>query len=302
MEKADCPDWGPVETRKNIDAAENNEAVEGRDFGLEAKEYMTRICRICHETMAPHISRSPVYASQHSATASALSLSTNLTNNLKAGGLGPSDKGTNYELISPCYCRGTMKWVHRMCLDAWRAASTSTDSYSRCEQCGFKYRLEPGWGSFFLSNSRLLWLLSLGLFACMWALAVLGLEVGGRVSMPFWNESFQMAYPKYTQHVEILEELSFEMAEKSGPMWKKLTYGLVFLTLGESVLLRQSIILTINYVISIYRNIFFGTYLDQLILFILLSWTTRNTIMSCQQSFALFIRSLVCNRVRNLAS
>jgi len=44
------------------------------------------------------------------------------------------------ELIAPCLCRGTSRWVHRSCLDEWRATKTS-DSFYSCPSCKFKYKL-----------------------------------------------------------------------------------------------------------------------------------------------------------------
>lgn len=55
------------------------------------------------------------------------------------------------ELISPCWCKGTMAWVHRSCLDAWRnnsvaTASNAVSSFNRhlwtCQQCLFDYQIE----------------------------------------------------------------------------------------------------------------------------------------------------------------
>lgn len=48
-------------------------------------------------------------------------------------------------LIAPCHCRGTARWVHRTCLDAWReAARGSVAKRDKCTVCGFAYRIERG--------------------------------------------------------------------------------------------------------------------------------------------------------------
>lgn len=46
------------------------------------------------------------------------------------------------DLIAPCLCSGTMKWVHRSCLDTWRTVSPNKLSFSECDVCHFKYRVE----------------------------------------------------------------------------------------------------------------------------------------------------------------
>eukprot|EP00455_Lapot_gusevi_P024616 TRINITY_DN2566_c0_g1_i2.p1 TRINITY_DN2566_c0_g1~~TRINITY_DN2566_c0_g1_i2.p1 ORF type:complete len:220 (+),score=3.68 TRINITY_DN2566_c0_g1_i2:256-915(+) len=42
-------------------------------------------------------------------------------------------------LISPCVCKGSMKYVHSTCLETWRRASVNPRSYFSCENCKYKY-------------------------------------------------------------------------------------------------------------------------------------------------------------------
>eukprot|EP01116_Phalansterium_solitarium_P001700 TRINITY_DN11513_c0_g1_i1.p1 TRINITY_DN11513_c0_g1~~TRINITY_DN11513_c0_g1_i1.p1 ORF type:complete len:358 (-),score=11.39 TRINITY_DN11513_c0_g1_i1:4-1002(-) len=42
-------------------------------------------------------------------------------------------------LIAPCNCDGSIKYVHRSCLDSWRAASPNPQSFSTCDVCHFVY-------------------------------------------------------------------------------------------------------------------------------------------------------------------
>ncbi|KAF2873167.1 hypothetical protein BDV95DRAFT_661024 [Massariosphaeria phaeospora] len=46
-------------------------------------------------------------------------------------------------LIRPCHCKGSSKYVHEACLQAWRHADPSYGrrNYWQCPTCGFKYRL-----------------------------------------------------------------------------------------------------------------------------------------------------------------
>eukprot|EP01043_Picozoa_sp_COSAG02_P083382 COSAG02_NODE_21412_length_789_cov_0.700000_1_plen_199_part_01 len=41
-------------------------------------------------------------------------------------------------LIAPCQCRGGSMWVHRGCLDEWRA-TRSDRAFSACNECHFAY-------------------------------------------------------------------------------------------------------------------------------------------------------------------
>jgi len=49
----------------------------------------------------------------------------------------------NGRLISPCMCKGSAKYVHESCLQAWRHADPSYGrrNYWQCPTCKFKYRL-----------------------------------------------------------------------------------------------------------------------------------------------------------------
>jgi len=43
-------------------------------------------------------------------------------------------------LIAPCLCAGTQKWVHRGCLDEWRAQEQVPLAFGNCPTCKFSYR------------------------------------------------------------------------------------------------------------------------------------------------------------------
>ncbi|KAI5791755.1 RING finger domain-containing protein [Peziza echinospora] len=50
-------------------------------------------------------------------------------------------------LLSPCKCRGSVKYVHEECLNRWRELSSNKKSYYQCTTCGYKYKLRRlRWG------------------------------------------------------------------------------------------------------------------------------------------------------------
>ena len=51
----------------------------------------------------------------------------------------------NGRFISPCKCRGTMKYVHAHCLEEWRRHSTNPRSFFQCEQCHHQYTFQRSW-------------------------------------------------------------------------------------------------------------------------------------------------------------
>lgn len=47
-----------------------------------------------------------------------------------------------HDLIAPCLCKGSCKWVHRSCLDKWRVSDSGYNSFNQCPQCKFHYIFE----------------------------------------------------------------------------------------------------------------------------------------------------------------
>ncbi|RKP23995.1 hypothetical protein SYNPS1DRAFT_30233 [Syncephalis pseudoplumigaleata] len=42
-------------------------------------------------------------------------------------------------LISPCLCKGTMRYVHLECLNSWRNTSQNQAAFWTCTECGYRY-------------------------------------------------------------------------------------------------------------------------------------------------------------------
>ena len=51
----------------------------------------------------------------------------------------PSNPAT--ELIAPCGCAGESRWVHKACLDKWRATSSRPTAFTNCTECGVRYHM-----------------------------------------------------------------------------------------------------------------------------------------------------------------
>lgn len=46
------------------------------------------------------------------------------------------------ELIAPCQCAGSMRWVHRPCLNRWRIDAANPRNFTHCRHCGFGFCLK----------------------------------------------------------------------------------------------------------------------------------------------------------------
>ena len=59
--------------------------------------------------------------------------------------LGDEDDG---RLISPCLCKGTMRFVHVECLTQWRLQAVNKESFFACDSCKYQYDFRrPAWAS-----------------------------------------------------------------------------------------------------------------------------------------------------------
>jgi len=106
------------------------------------KRWPPRTCRICLETVMPTF---------HMPTESL------------PGILQPSPSVTydstdpeSGRLLRPCKCKGSSKYVHEGCLQAWRHADPgyAKRNYWHCPTCGFQYRLERmNWGRWISSTT-----------------------------------------------------------------------------------------------------------------------------------------------------
>ena len=50
---------------------------------------------------------------------------------------------TGGDLIVPCLCSGSSLYIHRPCLDDWRAVNMGKKPFSECGTCHFPYQYEP---------------------------------------------------------------------------------------------------------------------------------------------------------------
>jgi hypothetical protein len=105
------------------------------------RTYRPRTCRICLETVYP-------------TTEIDDSLAGRVFSSQRARVRYVSEDPSLGRLISPCRCKGTQKYVHEGCLQAWRLASPLSDrNFWRCPTCQFEYRLERlRWGRWLASK------------------------------------------------------------------------------------------------------------------------------------------------------
>ena len=105
------------------------------------RHYKPRTCRICLEVVNPTTDIDDSLASRVFSS--------------KARVRYVSEDPELGRLISPCTCKGSQKYVHEGCLQAWRNAAPLSDrNYWRCPTCQFEYRLQRlRWGRWLSSKA-----------------------------------------------------------------------------------------------------------------------------------------------------
>ncbi len=91
---------------------------------------------------------------------------------------GPGTTGEDGQtlgrLLSPCRCKGTMKYIHSSCLDSWRRFSSRSTSAVACDQCGAPYRFRKSRFVGVAKSRSLLFMMSIWLFlSLIWIVGVL---------------------------------------------------------------------------------------------------------------------------------
>jgi hypothetical protein len=50
------------------------------------------------------------------------------------------DSDSTHNLIYPCKCSGTSKYVHKNCLNEWRTLADNREAFNKCFECNYTYK------------------------------------------------------------------------------------------------------------------------------------------------------------------
>lgn len=120
---------GPSSSQpRQSQGSSSTKASDTSSSGPRRRKYGPRSCRICLETEHP---RFPTDTSTTFGIASTSPRPTYKSDDPELG-----------RLLSPCKCKGSQKYVHEGCLQAWRLANpTAARNYWQCPTCKFTYRM-----------------------------------------------------------------------------------------------------------------------------------------------------------------
>ena len=98
------------------------------------------------------------------------------------------EEDTIDNLIYPCKCNGTTKYVHRACINEWRKKNSKN---THCEICKFKYKLIPNTdkSKFFLkyTNTTLRNYIYINLFGYILYVTLVNIDVNHKILSLFFS-------------------------------------------------------------------------------------------------------------------
>jgi hypothetical protein len=113
------------------------------------RHYNPRTCRICLETVLP------TYHPPSDSLPTFMRSAPSVTYEDADGG----------RLLRPCLCKGSQKYVHERCLEAWRLQNPAAKrNYWQCPTCRYKYRLERMNWAHWISSTAAQIMLTLAIF------------------------------------------------------------------------------------------------------------------------------------------
>lgn len=109
------------------------------------------------------------------------------------------DTTNPHDMISPCRCRGYLKYVHRACLDRWRNQNIG-ESFYQCNMCLFRYRFRRVWWEKIIGSKWTAVLVSLvGVGCTVWGLGWISASLANGVW--YWLQYQPFCYPHRLQQL-----------------------------------------------------------------------------------------------------
>lgn len=159
------------------------------------------------------------------------------------------------ELIAPCECRGTMRHVHRECLNQWRTASPRSDSFTRCEQCFASYKFKNTWITSFFTHPTTIYSVCLVLFVS-WMAASSFVSTGAINGSEHFDLFNLLPILKLSRNQVLPNQFLSELLLNYNNFMSsanRLFYGLIFVALTEYIFFTPSFLLSFNTLFCIWR-------------------------------------------------
>eukprot|EP00270_Netrium_digitus_P012137 TRINITY_DN3920_c0_g1_i2.p1 TRINITY_DN3920_c0_g1~~TRINITY_DN3920_c0_g1_i2.p1 ORF type:complete len:321 (+),score=47.58 TRINITY_DN3920_c0_g1_i2:126-1088(+) len=138
------PNDEEVEGKGDFGRNDDSNIGSGRSSSCSSSPPSLPQCRICLESSHPWSSLQEQKSGEpHSINDGRRFIEEGGERGLRAESGGEGDLSEGWEpLIAPCSCKGSQKYVHRSCLDHWRATKEGF-AFAHCTECKAEFRLRP---------------------------------------------------------------------------------------------------------------------------------------------------------------
>lgn len=151
------------------------------------------------------------------------------------------------DLISPCNCRGSVKYVHNTCLKFWRFKGDFFTEIKTCEQCKAVYTITGEK----ISHKYLVMLLTGMLILSIYGVCTLFFSSIFRVFLIIFEDILLDSRNRLITSTAIMPDYTYY-----------LTCAMVFITLCK-LLLKPALFTIFNYIFTFWRIIQFGFLIDK---------------------------------------
>lgn len=151
------------------------------------------------------------------------------------------------DLISPCNCRGSVKYVHNTCLKFWRFKGDFFTEIKTCEQCKAAYSITGEK----IPHKYLIMLLTGVLILCIYGLCTLFFSSIFRAFLIIFEDVLLDSRSGPMNTVVVIPDLTYY-----------LTCAMVFITLCK-LLLKPALFTVFNYIFTFWRILQFGFLIDK---------------------------------------
>ncbi|GKT57110.1 RING finger domain-containing protein [Colletotrichum tofieldiae] len=224
--EAETSQFSQHETQ-NQDETKNQQQQPQPEASSKKRSYGPRTCRICFEVVHPTFEDPTVVSGFMSRPPRPIY---------------KSEDPESGRLISPCKCKGSQRYVHEGCLQAWRYAdSTATRNFFACPTCGYQYKLERlSWANRLQGTLAQVSLTILIFIASVFILGFVADPILNIWSDPIGAIADMAA--NVLEDIEAIQEPAPEMLEEPGTWLEHFLKG--FLSLGLLGFLKTILLMT----------------------------------------------------------
>lgn len=189
----------PEPSQPDVSSSSSESRPRPEPSSRTRRHWPPRTCRICLETVHPSFPAPPEHIPE-------------ILRSVPTPTYTSTDPSLG-RLLRPCRCKGTSKYVHEGCLQAWRHADPSygTRNYWQCPTCGFRYQLQRlNWGRWISSTAA-----QIVLTAAIFMLALFFMGFIADPIINFYAEPYSVFYAPRS----LGERIEPILGEEEDPTW-----------------------------------------------------------------------------------